>query len=676
MPYASSKSLKRLMKSAAPAILAAALSLPALPAVAAPYVPPAKPLAIDDLAQYPAMTDVVIAPDGKHIAALIAVKGQAWPVISIWDTSDLSKTPIWIPSKTQRIDQVDFFTSDKIYFITEQPINGSDGKPTFINKVYYSDLEGKDIEEPFKITGTLNKDVRDEMERGISTSVFNSHLYDPTKILMETVDPDSLVQKIFELDTATGKTRTVALGSDEFSYVAEGVDLATGEPLIKEQVTNVGGDYWYKVFIKDASGTWVYQAPLSYKVAERKRIDILGYDGDTSQVLVASNLTTDHTAVYDYDVKAQKFSDEPLFANAGYDVDNVGIRVDRASKTTSIFAVHVNGPEPTVAYLDDTWAAALASIQASFPGKNVHLSLDHDAYDSAVVSVESENLPPQYYLYRGGKLTPLGAERPWIDPATLGKSEFVTYKARDGLDIPAYITYPPGWTPDQGPVPLVVLPHGGPWTRDEGGWDPTGWPQFLATRGIAVIQPQYRGSEGWGDKLWKAGDREWGQKMSDDNDDAAAYLVGRGVADPKRMAIFGYSYGGFAAMAATVRPNSPYKCAISGAGVSSLERIGNLWGDSHIQRDIQGSTVAGMDPLKNVANANIPIMMFHGDHDRTADTDHSRMFYAAMKAAGKDAQYTEIKGMWHTIPWHVEWQQQSLKLIEDFLKSPKCGLIP
>ncbi|MEI9904262.1 MAG: alpha/beta hydrolase [Asticcacaulis sp.] len=122
-------------------------------------------------------------------------------------------------------------------------------------------------------------------------------------------------------------------------------------------------------------------------------------------------------------------------------------------------------------------------------------------------------------------------------------------------------------------------------------------------------------------------------------------------------------------------PTAPINAPLPEQGVSSLERIGNLWGDSHIQRDIQGRTVAGMDPLKNVANANIPIMLFHGDHDRQADTDHSRMFYAAMKAAGKDVQYTEIKGMWHTIPWHVEWQQQSLGLIEDFLKSPKCGLI-
>lgn len=643
--------------------------------LAAPYTPPSNPIAIDTLAQYAALEGLTISPDGKHIAGLVAVKGQQWPVISIWDTSDLSKTPVWIPSATQRIDQVGFFSNDKIFFLTEQPLNGFDGRPTFIRKLYYADVSGRNIEEPFKITGTLNKDVRDQMERGISVTVFNNNLYDPTRVLMQTVDPESFVQKIFELDTRTGKTRTVALGSDKTEYISEGVDPETGDLTIRATEDLVGNDYWYKVFIKDkASGAWVYHPKLSYPVKDRRTINILGYDADPSKLIVATDLKSDHTRVYDYDLKTQAFSDEPLFANDNYDVD-VGFHVDRVARKTDIFAVGVHGPSETVAYLDDKWAGIQKSLKAAFPGRNIRLTINRDTMDKAVVTVDAPDYPTEYYLFSDGKLLKVGAERPSIDPKTLGKAEFVTFRARDGLDIPAFITYPAGWAPDQGPVPLVVLPHGGPWARDEFEWDPTGWPQFFATRGIAVIQPQYRGSEGWGYKLWTAGDDQWGQKMSDDNDDAAAYLVGRGVADPKRMAIFGYSYGGFAAMAASVRPNSPYRCAIAGAGVSSLDRIGNLWGDSHIQRDVQGHTVAGMDPLKNVAKANIPIMLFHGDHDRQADTDHSRMFYAAMKAAGKDIEYHEIKGMWHTIPWHVEWHQQSLGYIQDYLKSPKCGLI-
>ncbi|ESQ92093.1 peptidase S9 [Asticcacaulis sp. AC460] len=665
------RSLKAFVKSVAVAALLAGTAAQAWAA----YSPPAKPLAIQDISRYEALTDVSLSPDGKHIVGLVAVEGEKWPVISIWDAEDLSKRPIWIPSKTSRIQQVGFFTSDKIFFVMRQPITGYDGKPAFVDKLYSTDLEGKKIEEPFRVTGTLNKDLQDAAERGFSPDVFNNHLYDENKVLMETVDPTSYVQKIFELDTRTGKTRTVALGSEEFNFLAAGVDLKTGEPMIKAKVDTVGGEFWYQVYIKDAAGQWIYHEPLSYKVKERRDATILGYDTDPTKLIVSSNISTDKAAIYSYDIAAKAFSQEPLFANAKYDLPNVIFRYHRAEQTTTVEGVVVGGPVPMAIRTDDKWPAVQKSIEAAFPGRYVSLQINSHSRETALVTVHGADFVPQYFLYKDAKLQALGGERPWIDPATLGKAEFVTYKARDGLDIPAIVTLPPGWTPDQGPVPLIVLPHGGPWARDVMTWDGSGWTQFFATRGIAVIQPQYRGSQGWGQKLWLAGDKEWGQKMSDDNDDAAAYMASRGIADTRRMAIMGYSYGGFAAIAASVRPNSPYRCAIAGAGVASLQRLGNLWGDNHLAREIQGHTVDGMDPMKNIAKANIPIMLYHGDHDRQADTEHSRMFYAAMKGAGKDVEYHEIKGMWHQLPWTTAWHDESLKLIEDYLKSPKCGLI-
>jgi len=141
------------------------------------------------------------------------------------------------------------------------------------------------------------------------------------------------------------------------------------------------------------------------------------------------------------------------------------------------------------------------------------------------------------------------------------------------------------------------------------------------------------------------------------------------------MAIFGYSYGGFSAIAASVRPNSPYQCAISGAGVSSLDRIGNLWGSNRIVKERQAWTVKGMDPLKNVDKANIPILLYHGSGDRQADTVHSRDFYKAMKSAKKDVKYIEIDKMWHQLPWWPEWQTESLEAIEEYLRSDKCGVL-
>jgi dipeptidyl aminopeptidase/acylaminoacyl peptidase len=121
-----------------------------------------------------------------------------------------------------------------------------------------------------------------------------------------------------------------------------------------------------------------------------------------------------------------------------------------------------------------------------------------------------------------------------------------------------------------------------------------------------------------------------------------------------------------------VRPKGPFVCALAGAGVSSLGMIQNEWGESRIGKEVQAWTVKGMDPIKNVEKSDIPILLYHGDRDRQADTEHSRLFYSAMKSARKDIQYVEIKDMHHTLPWRPEWHTQSLHLIEDWLAGPKC----
>ena len=175
---------------------------------------------------------------------------------------------------------------------------------------------------------------------------------------------------------------------------------------------------------------------------------------------------------------------------------------------------------------------------------------------------------------------------------------------------------------------------------------------MLTSRGYAVLRPQYRGSQGLGRELWLAGDAQWGLKMSDDLDDGAAWLVSQGITRRGDIAIFGYSYGVFAAVAATVRSPSPYQCAIAGAPVADLGRLNTSWSDSRLQRILQGKTVKGMDPMNNADKAHLPIMLFDGDRDvRTPPAIHARPFYEAVK--GKvPAQYHVIANMPHSMPWY------------------------
>jgi dipeptidyl aminopeptidase/acylaminoacyl peptidase len=155
--------------------------------------------------------------------------------------------------------------------------------------------------------------------------------------------------------------------------------------------------------------------------------------------------------------------------------------------------------------------------------------------------------------------------------------------------------------------------------------------------------------------------------MQDDKDDGAAWLVKEGYAAKDRIAIFGYSYGGFAAFAASVRPGGPFKCAIAGAGVSNLTRIANNWGENRMQRAYQGHTVKGMDPQQNTSKLAMPILIYHGDRDVRVPLFHATDFYNAVKDTGK-AKLVVLEDMGHQgILWTADNHRKSLKAIDDFL---------
>lgn len=642
----------------------------------------AAPLSIDALAQFEAVTSVNLSPDGKHVVGLVAAPGQKWPVISIWKADALEQTATWIPSQNMRPVAVDFIADDRIWFITEQEINRGSTK-TFTRKLYVTDLKGSRFDEPLKRTGATNDAVRNAESTFITVGVFYNRLEDPNVVLLSRSDIGQLgVQQIYRYDAAKNEATLVGEGTEKAFFVSGGVNPSTGELLIQEKVGLAEGEaaeqgnYWVLRYIRKTSKSpWEFHPALSYPIKQRVTMEIEGFDTDPNKLLVVTNRGTNFARVLTYDIAAKRFDPEPVFANDKFDIGALLFGRDATTRKLGVVGLQVAGPATETIFTDDFWRPVHTALKRQFTGQTVSFRSRSSRTGRAIAVVESDALPPTYYLVNASpKLTiaTIGSERPWIDPKQMGETRWVRYKARDGLEIPAILTTPPGWTPDKGPVPAVVHPHGGPWARDSMGWDSSGWTQFMATRGYAVLRPQYRGSRGLGLELWLAGDENWGLKMQDDKDDGAQWLVEQGIADPRKIAIFGYSYGGFAAIAASVRPNGPYVCALSGAGVSSLAMIQNEWGDNRLQRELQGRTVKGLDPLKNVEQSDIPILMYHGDRDRQADTEHSRMFYAAMKKAGKDVEYVEIKDMWHTLPWRPEWHRQSLKLIEDWLAGPKC----
>ena len=177
---------------------------------------------------------------------------------------------------------------------------------------------------------------------------------------------------------------------------------------------------------------------------------------------------------------------------------------------------------------------------------------------------------------------------------------------------------------------------------------------------------------GWGRTLWRAGDAEWGQKMQDDKDDGAKWLVSEKLVDPARIAMFGFSYGGYAAFAAALRPNDLYKCAIAGAGVSDIERIWAQYSTSLFFAENQEESVKGLNPITHAERLKIPVMVYTGDRDTIVPQEQSEMFVSRAKSAGKPVEYHVLKDFSHGLAWKRETDEWQLAIISDYLRTG-CG---
>lgn len=652
----------------------------------------AGPISIDDLAKYPAISNPSMSMEGDIIVATVhnpGSKGEDTAIAS-WDISgpiDPSKPliPVAITPGNDRMKLIGAraLKGGMIQVIGRQPWTGvtvgclegrtTGSERTFVNKFYLSDKSLADFDEMFaRGSAKRTNEMVEQCERlqASSSSITQMLPLDDDHIVITRggVDGSRVLRYNIRKDTEellfrpSGEWRTV------------GLDARTSEQRVALRIEADGsGDYdiEYKLTNPD-TGQLELAIGLSSKAGTRFSVDVEGIDDATGKYYVVTDKFSDFAAVYLYDIRTQSFDAEPLFKVDGYSVGGV-IFSQRKENFNALVGFAIEGPTGSERfYVDPEVRGIYEGLDAAFSDVEVSLLGYNEDYSRVLFSTWSSANPPVYYVLADrSKVALLGASRPWLDSTSLRKTEFTSYAARDGLEIPAFLTLPKDWKKEDGPLPAIVLPHGGPWSRDSNGWDGTGWPQFLASRGYAVLQPQYRGSQGFGRKLWLAGDAEWGQKMQDDKDDGAAWLVSQGYAAPDRIAIFGYSYGGFAAMAATVRENGPFQCAIAGAGVSNLARLGNNWSDDRFQRAIQGKTVKGMDPAANTDKANIPILVYHGDRDVRVPLFHGKDFYEAVRKK-VPAKFVQVSDMPHSLPWWPEHHRESLSAIESFLKND-CG---
>ncbi len=326
-------------------------------------------------------------------------------------------------------------------------------------------------------------------------------------------------------------------------------------------------------------------------------------------------------------------------------------------------------------WTDPYYLKIIGAVEKIFPNAFVNIADMTEDHSGIVFLISAPEAPDSYYYYSAQTkdLLRIGGNFPELDGQTLAPMTYITYKARDGLDIPAYITKradtPAG-------APLIVFPHGGPRARDFYGFDYEA--QYLASKGYVVLQPQYRGSDGFTDAFLRAGNLHL-DLMTTDLEDGVRALAAQGMVDPKRVCVAGWSWGGYLAEAALAFTPDTYACGIAGAGVSNLfelldddNDIG--WGGYTMEywRSVIGNpgrdaaTIHATSPIDHVDAIRAPLLLIHGDSDHIVEVHHSRRMNAAMKAAGKDVTYIEVKTMRHG-PNDADQRLMVLKAMDDFI---------
>ena len=364
---------------------------------------------------------------------------------------------------------------------------------------------------------------------------------------------------------------------------------------------------------------------------------------DNKNLYVASNRGQDKSGIFKFDLINAK-EGKLIFEHDEVDVS--GLMYSRKRKV-------LTGVSYTVAKNEmiffDTWREDIQEkLEEKLPGYEVGITSFSKDETKAVVVSYSDKSRGTYYYYdvEKNKLTELGKASPWLNENHMAEMTPIKYTSRDGLTIHGYLTLPEN--SDGKNLPLVVNPHGGPWARDTWGYNPQ--IQFLANRGFAVLQMNFRGSTGYGREFWEISFKEWGKSMQDDITDGVKWLIDEGIADPNRIAIYGASYGGYATLAGLAFTPDLYACGVDYVGVSNiftlLETLPPYWelgrqmmyemiGNPETERDL----LEAASPIFHVDSIRVPLFVAQGANDPRVKQSESDQIVEALKARGVEVPY-------------------------------------
>jgi dipeptidyl aminopeptidase/acylaminoacyl peptidase len=478
---------------------------------------------------------------------------------------------------------------------------------------------------------------------------------------------------LYEVDLANGDGRSLVSGTP-----------FTEAWLVDESASRIVRSDWnttqdrYEIKLKEGLG-W----KSLYAAAGCGRMSLVALTADNTGLITSGKLCGEERIklwLFSFDGSPGK----PLLEDAALDVE--GVRLDPLDQ--QLQGAIFSGSEQAIRWIDAKAERRSAALQRTFASSHLSIVGRSSDYKRVVVLAENATHPPIYYLVDFNTKTAdvINEKYPLLNGVKLGPVQEFHYEARDKYALMAYLTLPPDSAGKN--LPTVILPHGGPEARDDSGFD---WlAQFLASRGYAVLQPQYRGSSGFGRAHADAGRHQWGLRMQDDVTDGVRAIIDKGIADPERICIVGWSYGGYAALAGAAFTPELYRCAASIAGVSDLPVMlrqtaksdGKESDSLAYWRDHIGSStdpqVVAKSPARSATTIRAPILLMHGSEDTIVPIIQSQIMARALDAAHKEYSFVELPGDDHNL-YTSAMRLRMLSELEKFLATrlaPSSAVTP
>ncbi len=601
----------------------------------------AQEIPVETLFKKPEFGNIALSPNTKLLAAIAPFKGRYNLVVLDLEKRALSRVTAATDTDIERFfwlgdGRLVFSTGDQQGF----EFRGNGG-------VYAIDVDGSNPRE-------LNKPSRAKADEGQRILRIFTPLGpvrgSKDEILVRSNERDSESTDVYRVNTRTGRKTLVTFDSpgkvDRWVFDKDQIPRAA----VSQDRKAMTAAFYYRA---DEKAPWekMYEWDLLGEEITPEAFDRNG------KLYVSANVGRDTKALYEFDIAGKKLG-KLVYADERYDLvvptvwgaGRAGLRFASDDADDQVIGVTYTADKQKTVWFDEKYARVQAELDSTFPGA---INTFGAIRDQMLVTTRSDRNPGTVYMYDRTKpsLTELIRFREWIKPDQMCEMRPIAFTARDGPRIEGYLTLPKSYKPGN-PVPMIVHPHGGPWARDEWRFNPE--VQFMANRGYAVLQVNFRNSTGYGLKLLRGGYKQWGDKTQDDIEDGVLWAIKEGFADKNRIGVYGASFGGYSTLMQLVRSPDLYKFGINYVGVTDMfvhqttqpaQRYGDFGvltkrtnGDAGADREMFERT----SPTLQVKKIRAPVMHAYGGEDLNVDIANGEAIKKAFERAGLPVDYTFV----------------------------------